>query len=442
MKRPTALPPGAFGTNYRLLKWAVESTPQLFTTFFNTCLSIGHHPRPLRNAVIAPIPKPRRNDMSHPKNYRPIALLETLSKLLEKIVTRRLIFEAGAHNIIPHSQFGGRDMSSCTDAALCMIHDIRSAWSHNQVASLLTLDVSGYFNNIDHARLLYTLERLGYSDNICSWLKSYLSSRTAQFRIDGNLCPAFELPCVRVPQGSPLSPILSSLYSIPLLITATDHQANHFAYINDFSILAFSNSYNNNVNIINNIVTNVHYTATQLGLDFELPKSDLIHFIRPRSNISYNNPKLTVHLDNTDVVIEPQSCIRWLGFYLDQKLTFQEHVSNMATKARATIAGLRLLANIHCGLSIKHARQLYVACVIPILTYGAPLWFLGRRQKSLTKSLEGVQNTGLRWMLGAFKSTPVNDMEHLAATPLSKSRYRNTWNACQLNSGPSPACLK
>ncbi|CAE6377849.1 unnamed protein product, partial [Rhizoctonia solani] len=63
--------PGAFGSNYRLLKWAFSSSPDTFVLLFNLCLRIGYHPTTLRNSIIAPIPKPRRQDMSLPKNYRP-----------------------------------------------------------------------------------------------------------------------------------------------------------------------------------------------------------------------------------------------------------------------------------------------------------------------------------------------------------------------------------
>ncbi|KAJ1299446.1 hypothetical protein OPQ81_002694 [Rhizoctonia solani] len=336
--------PGAFGMNYRLLKWAFYSQPDVFTRLFNCCLRIGYHPTCLRNTVISPIPKPRHTNMSHPKNYRPIALLETLSKLLEKVITKCLIHEAGAHNLIPHSQFGGCNMTSCTDAGLCMTHDIRTCWAQKKEVTLLTLDVSGYFNNVDHARLIYTLDRLGYSDQICNWLWSYLTSHTAQFRVDGTLCPQLQLPLVGAPQGSLLSPVLSSLYSIPLLAASSDPQAHSFAYIDDFTILAYSHSHQENITIIQDIITRINNNACKLGLEFELPKSELIHFIRPHSKCN-SNPTLTISNSGTDVVIHPCDVIRWLGFYLDRKLNFKEHVKNMATRALGTIASLRMLAN-------------------------------------------------------------------------------------------------
>ncbi|CCO28762.1 RNA-directed DNA polymerase from mobile element jockey [Rhizoctonia solani AG-1 IB] len=408
--------PGAFGSNYRLLKWAFASSPDHFVSLFNLCLRIGYHPTSLRNCIIAPIPKPRRQDMSIPKNYRPIALLETLSKLLEKVITNRITHEAGKHNLLSHSQFGGKDITSCTDAGLCMIHDIQSAWARKKNVSLLTLDISGYFNNVNHERLIYTMDRLGFSNEICNWLKSYLSHRSAQFRIDGTLCNPIQLPNVGIPQGSPLSPILSSIYSLPILASTADLQASSFGYIDDFTILAFSDSHEHNINIIQDITNNVNEIAIKLGLEFELPKSELIHFIRsPRS--PHSNPSLTISSNGTDTTIHPQECIRWLGFYLDRKLTFKEHIANMAVKARAALGGLRMLANSRSGLSIRHARILYKACITPILIYGLPLWFHGRRQKSLLEPLRKTQNLGLRWILGAFRTTPVRCMEHLASIP-------------------------
>ncbi|QRW24086.1 Reverse transcriptase (RNA-dependent DNA polymerase) [Rhizoctonia solani] len=360
-------------TNHHL--WAFWYDTSLFARLFNLCLNIGYHPTVLRSCVIAPIPKPRRQDMSLPKNYRPIALLETLSKLLEKVITTRLTFEAGKHTLIPHSQFGGRDITSCTDAGICMIHDIKTHWKSNHRVSLITLDVSGYFNNVDHSRLIYTLDRMGYSNQICNWLKSYLSHRTAQFRVDGHLCPPIALPPVGIPQGSPLSPILSSLYSTPLLIAAQDPHAQSFAYIDDFTILAWGKSHEYNVSTMRRIATRVSNTALQLGLEFEIDKSDLIHFYRNSNHSS--NPSLHLTLNGKNSTILPQGCIRWLGFFLDRKLLFKEHILNSANKAKAVIAGLRMLANTQRGLTIKHARILYITCVIPILTYGSLCGFWG-----------------------------------------------------------------
>src|SRR5207302_1911782 len=95
----------------------------------------------------------RKSDMSNARSYRPISLLECLSKLLEKVIARRLTYEIGKFNLVPTNQFGGRDKSSVIDACLSLTHDIQAAWKNGLVASALAIDIKGYFNHVNHARL-------------------------------------------------------------------------------------------------------------------------------------------------------------------------------------------------------------------------------------------------------------------------------------------------
>ncbi|KAJ1304840.1 hypothetical protein OPQ81_005974 [Rhizoctonia solani] len=373
--------PGAFGTNYRLLKWFYEAHPVLIANIYNACLDLGFHPKCLRNALVVAIPKPRKADMSAPKSYRPISLLETLSKCLEKIIASRIIFEVGKHKLLPYTQFGGRDNSSCIDAGLSLSHDIHVAWSQGKFASLLTLDISGYFNNVNHSRLNFTLRRLGFSDCICNWLASYFSDRTAQFRINNHVSSHFPISNVGIPQGSPLSPVLSSLYSLPVLVsTLNSPSLSVRVYIDDFTILATSASRARNIQLLED--------AAEDTSSWE-----------------------------SHTVFATSNTIRWLGFFLDRRLDFKDHVKKCAIKGLSVIAGLKLLANSVRGLSVAHARRLFKACVLPILTYGSAIWFTGTRQNSLIEPLVKAQNAGLRWLLGAFRTAPVSALEHLASIP-------------------------
>ncbi|KAB5588510.1 Reverse transcriptase from mobile element jockey protein [Ceratobasidium theobromae] len=185
--------PGASGTNYLLLKWAFEARPALFTQLYNACIGLRFHPVCLRNTLISPIPKPNRYDMASPKSYRPIALLETLSKLLEKIVAKRITAMAGRLNLIPPDQFGGKEKSSCLDAGLAFIHDVQSAHAQKRFASAALLDISGYYNNIDHHILVRITKKMGFPPDYSGWLASYLTDRKACFRINGEIGEFFDL---------------------------------------------------------------------------------------------------------------------------------------------------------------------------------------------------------------------------------------------------------
>lgn len=116
-------------------------------------------------------------------------------------------------------------------------------------------------------------------------------------------------------------------------------------------------------------------------------------------------------------VIHGSPYLRWLGFYLDRNLNFEEHVKRSARKGISVLARLKLLANTLRGISSYNARLLYNACVVPILTYGSVLWYRNSGRKGLVARLEKTQNKGLIWFLGAFRTSPIPAMEHLASIP-------------------------
>jgi hypothetical protein len=87
----------------------------------------------------------------------------------------------------------------------------------------------------------------------------------------------------------------------------------------------------------------------------------------------------------------------------------------MATRALSTVNGLRMLANTVRGMSFLNMRLLYKTVVLPVLTFGAAVWYTGVRQKTIVGVLQRAQNAALRHMAGAFRTTPTDALHHLAA---------------------------
>ena len=105
---------------------------------------------------------------------------------------------------------------STTDAAMCLTHDIHAANNHNLFTSLLTFDITGYFDNVNHNRLLAILRDKGVPLPRCKWVHSFVNRRETRIRIDGytDKARAVRTGC---PQGSPVSGVLANYYSAPLL---------------------------------------------------------------------------------------------------------------------------------------------------------------------------------------------------------------------------------
>jgi hypothetical protein len=169
--------PGSSGIGWSLLKkgWGAVKDHLILT--YNACLILGHHPARWKEAKVVAIPKPDKPDYSLPKAHRPISLLETMSKLLEKAVAKRMQYDIVKHELIHANQFGGRAHSSCLDAGLALIHDVQDAQRRGLKVGILLFDVRGFFDNVNHGRMTAVLENLGYPPELVRWSEAFLKNR-------------------------------------------------------------------------------------------------------------------------------------------------------------------------------------------------------------------------------------------------------------------------
>jgi hypothetical protein len=124
--------------------------------------------------------------------------------------------------LIPPNQFGGRSNSSTNDAITTFITDIQAAWNNGKVTSALTLDIKGYFDFVNHDRLLCELHHKHLPLEYVKWTASFLSNREAAICIDGH-CGTM-LPVENgIPQGSPVT----SLPHPHLLLLSRTHRNPH-----------------------------------------------------------------------------------------------------------------------------------------------------------------------------------------------------------------------
>jgi ribonuclease HI len=143
-----------------------------------------------------------------------------------------------------------------------------------------------------------------------------------------------------------------------------------------------------------------------------------MHFHSKRENTITDNERVT--LPNSTIVSPgtrglDTDTVRWVGIWFDRKLSFRHHVKLKAASAMRAMGAIQRLANCESGLSPKAVRQLYNSCVIPISDFGAEIWWNG--QKGYATKLETVQNSALRKILGAFRTTPIVALQTEAALP-------------------------
>ena len=168
-------------------------------------------------------------------------------------------------------------------------------------------------------------------------------------------------------------------------------------------------------------------------MQFDMEKTELIHFHFKRS-FDLKNEAYSVKIGNS--IIQPKNLVKWLGIWLDSKLTFKHHVEKKTVQALKILNQIERLSNTERGLSFQAMRQLYIACISSVADYGVPVWW--NNQKNMLEKFQKLQNIALRKMLGAFKTSPINAMELEASIPSLKIRFERicknyAWRTLQMH---------
>ncbi|KAI0998540.1 hypothetical protein K3495_g9657 [Podosphaera aphanis] len=124
--------------------------------------------------------RPQKPRYDTPKSYRPIAPLNIMGKLLEKLVANRISKATKEFNLLPEEQMGARPKRYTISTVELLTGQIHTFWGKDKkkVASLLSLDIPGAFDNVSHKRLIHNLREKGIPRWICNFVKSFLEERT------------------------------------------------------------------------------------------------------------------------------------------------------------------------------------------------------------------------------------------------------------------------
>ena len=182
----------------------------------NPCFELGYWPNYFKYLSTIIIPKPNKTSYDQPKAFRPIVLLNTLGKLIEKVIAERLQFTVASNNFIHPSQLGSLKFKSIIDASVALTHIVWSGWVKGKTTSTLAFDISQFFPSLNHQLLTLILEKTGLKSKVSSFFVNYLVKRKTNYIWNDLHSPDFEIN-VRVGQEFALSPILLALYLTPFL---------------------------------------------------------------------------------------------------------------------------------------------------------------------------------------------------------------------------------
>ncbi|GBM09851.1 RNA-directed DNA polymerase from mobile element jockey [Araneus ventricosus] len=196
--------PGLDMIGHRIWTYIHDFNKNILTTSFNVCFEYNYFPRPLRNAKIIFLQK-YGNDPEQCNEYRPVCLLPTIGKILERLFQMRFNKYLADNNILHENQFGFREGRSCELA----VYNITTKLKDNrgtQHSALVSLDINSAFDSMDWSVLFKTLDFYRIPNFYKNFIFYYRVNRKVVFN-DGHF--HFVRYCsIGCPQGSAVAPTL------------------------------------------------------------------------------------------------------------------------------------------------------------------------------------------------------------------------------------------
>jgi hypothetical protein len=183
--------PGLDGIPALALKSLSSNNIELVLKLYNCSLSLGHFPVTWKHGRTIVLRKPGKKDYSKARSFRPITMLPSIGKLMEKIIANRfryLICQSFAttHPMVPRCQFGFLPQRSCEQATAVLLDAIRNGWSRGLTTTVAFLDVRGAYDTVLHDQLLTTLSERQVPAELIRWLASFLRHRRSTLQIEGH----------------------------------------------------------------------------------------------------------------------------------------------------------------------------------------------------------------------------------------------------------------
>ena len=193
----------------RVLRECADYLAYPYSIVFNRSLVQGYFPTSWKDANLSPIHK--KDEKSLPSNYRPISLLSSVGKTMERCVHKYLYNYITSHQMITPFQSGFVQGDSTIYQLLHTYHTFCEAIDSGKEVRAVFCDITKAFDRVWHKGFLHKLRCLGVSDQVLKWFTSYLSGRKQRVVINGK-CSDWASVEAGVPQGSILGPLLFLVY--------------------------------------------------------------------------------------------------------------------------------------------------------------------------------------------------------------------------------------
>ena len=358
----------------------------------------------IKRSELDPLLKKLGLDSEVYKNYRPVNNLVFLSKLIERIVNKRIDAQMAVNNLHNKKAFGYKTGHSTETMMLGVVNDVLTGFDEDKCTVMLFLDLSAAFDTIDVDKLLNILnEEIGLEGKALAWCKSFLTNRTQRVKIEGQYSEELEVKYGSV-QGSVLGPKFFNIYvrSQPQVFGDNGFETSSFADDSNGS-KTFSIKFQYDVlkNDVAKCIEEVVKWSNHMFLKINPDKTEIILFY----------PKALEDQVLIKGTFVGDDCIRYsrevknVGVWLDSNLKMDKHINSVVSHCYKL---LKNIGRIRRVLSTKQTETLVHSVITSKLDYCNSL--LINISKSNLFKLQKVQNAAARLVVRGRKRDSVSDV--------------------------------
>ena len=345
----------------KCLKGAIDVCgPVLLKIWNEVIISQSSYPQNLKLADVTPVFK--KENPLEAKNYRPISVLPTVTKIFERLIQKQTLDYIS--QFLSPLLCGYRKGFNTQTALLHLIEKCKIMLDKNGFAAAILMDLSKAFDTINHELLISKLHAYGFDKSSLNLVLSYLKDRKQRVKINTTFSPWVELGC-GVPQGSVLGPMLFDIYlnDLFLFLSATD--ICNFA---DDTTLFECNE--NIEKVIQKLESSSELVILWFENNFMKVNTEKCHFLVSGQKHEHLWTKVGEN------IIWEKNEVKLLGLTIDNDLKFDTHISKICSKANQKLS---ILTRMKTFLSFKQRRIIFKSFFESQFKYCPLIWMFCSR---------------------------------------------------------------
>ena len=372
---------------------------------------LGYSPNSWRESNVIFIPKPGKDDYSDARSFRPLSLMTFVFKIDEKVALGRLQETTFKTHPFNDNQHGFRKARSCDSALTNFVEYLEVAVIHKEYALAVFLDIQAAFDSVTIEHIVRGLQKKNVDPFLIKWYEQYLRERRVNVTYKGSTVTKYLTQ--GTPQGGVLSPIMWNICFDDFLDLFPDEgDVNVVAYADDAALVVSGPDPHALVKTMQEAIDRTLRWGVENQLKFA-PKKTVAMLVTHKTKVTADD---LVKLRMGDYEIPYSKTTKYLGVYIDDRLSWNHHLNEKMKKAKNLLLKIRNTSGKLWGISPRNNMWHYRGIVRPTFCFGSLVWNRATDSAGNRAKLDKFQRYALMSMGNFRKSTPLRGLEVITYT--------------------------